>query len=59
MDALNAHLLSECDRPASDRQHPTMKEKTILEAFEDERSLQIMCASPMRPILSMNADPAA
>ena len=41
MDALNAHLQTECDRLASDRKHPTMKDKTISEVFEEERSLLI------------------
>jgi len=46
MDALNAHLQAECDRLASERKHPMMKEKTIAEAFEEERSLLIRVSRP-------------
>ncbi len=40
MDELNTHLQAESDRLAG-RKHPTMKEKTIAEVFEEERSLLI------------------
>ena len=45
MDELNAHLQAECDRLAG-RTHPTMQEKTIAEAFEEERSLLIHVRQP-------------
>jgi len=41
MDALNAHLQAECDRLARERKHPTEKDRTIGEMFEDERSCLI------------------
>ncbi|GAV21477.1 integrase core domain protein [Mariprofundus micogutta] len=45
MDKLNAHLQTECDRLAR-RNHPTMKEKTIAEVFEEERALLIHVRQP-------------
>jgi transposase len=45
MDELNHHLRAECDRLA-ERKHPTMKEKTIVEIFEEERSLLIQVRQP-------------
>ena len=45
MADLNTHLQAQCDLLA-ERKHPTMKEKTIAEVFEEERALLIQVRRP-------------